>query len=269
MQTLRFYKLSPGGNATILILDPVLAEARAAVARLLMSQHHLQAEQVGYLDLTVNPPRLEMMGGEFCGNACRAAAAVMLREDVGMAEDHREWQGLLSVSGAPAPVQLRASVRPDEVHVAVRMPRSDQGRKFLRECGPGLGVIHLPGIVHLCLDETRHSFPPDYAGVAARLRQEHGLEGEAVGCVWYDAGPPCRIKPVVWVRSTLSTHYETGCGSGSLAVAMWLSRGQKFPISLQVIQPSGQEIGVQLDSPAGDAWIYGPVAVIACGETYV
>lgn len=268
MQTLRFYKVSPGGNATILILDPVLPPLRAGVAGILMSRDHLQAEQVGYLDLTASPARLDMMGGEFCGNACRAAAAVMVREGVGMRMVGREWQGVLSVSGASDPVRLKVTSGPDGSHCAVSMPMPDKSRDFMRECGPGMGVISLPGITHLCLDEDRHAFPSDHVRAAEMLRQEHGLTGDAVGCIWYTSGPSCRIKPVVWVRSTGTTHYETGCGSGSLAVALWLSRGQNFPTALSVVQPSGREIAVRMDS-ALEVWISGPVSVVAGGEAYI
>jgi diaminopimelate epimerase len=270
MRTLRFYKASPGGNATILVLDPVPALERAPVARMLMAEGHLQAEQVGYLDLEANPVRLDMMGGEFCGNACRVAAAVMAREGVGLVHRGEALHGELAVSGVGRFVGVR--VVPATGECWVNMPLSDQeGGLDMIECLPGMGRVSLPGIIHLCLDESLHPFPEDFAAEAASLRRRFGLDACAVGCVWYQVAPACAIKPVVWVRSTETTHFETGCGSGSLALALWLGRGQNFPLELDVRQPSGGSIGVRIVAGADEptAWIHGPVSLVAKGEAFL
>jgi len=270
MRSLRFYKASPGGNATILVLDPVPVQERAQVARMLMSEGHLQAEQVGYLDLGASPVRLDMMGGEFCGNACRAAAAVMAREGVGLVCQGDVLFGELAVSGAGRLVGVR--VVPATGECWVDMPLWDQEKGAgMTECALGIGCVPLPGITHLCLDESLHPFPQDFAAAAAGLRRRFGLDACAVGCVWYQAVPACAIKPVVWVRSTNTTHFETGCGSGSLALALWLGRGQNFPLELDVRQPSGCGIGVCVTAGAGGAkaWIHGPVALVAKGEAFL
>lgn len=267
MRGLRFFKLSPGGNSTILILDPVPAKDRAAVARQLMSIHHLQAEQVGYLNLNARPVRLDMMGGEFCGNACRAAAAVMAHENIGLRKQDGELRAEISVSGVDDLLQVRVVSGPRGQEYWSQMPLP-QSSEMAKNLAPGVGLVALPGIAHLCLDQTAHPFPADWSACAARLRQEHGLDQEAVGCIWYE---DCAISPVVWVRSTDSTHLETGCGSGSLALALWLGRGKNFPINVRVRQPSGEDLGVLVEEvKAGlTAWIYGPVTVVARGETYI
>lgn len=268
MRTLRFYKAVPGGNPTILVLDPVAPHERAPLSRILMDAGHLQAEQVGFLDLGARPVRLDMMGGEFCGNACRAAAAVMAREGAGLASVQGDLCGELSVSGAGRPVRVR--VCGDSGICWAEMPLPGMPGEGVSELGPGIGLVRLPGITHLCLDEALHPFPEDYTRVSSSHRARFGLDGEAVGCIWFRMGDPCSIKPVVWVRSTDSTHYETGCGSGSLALALWLGRGQKFPMSLPVLQPSGNSVGVLLEEDEGGprAWIHGPVALVARGEAF-
>lgn len=270
MRALRFFKLSPGGNSTILILDPVPAPERAAVARRLMEVHHLQAEQVGYLNLHARPVRLDMMGGEFCGNACRAAAAVMLRENAALFRKEAADGGLcadISVSGAEDVLQVRFVSGPRGHEYWTRMPLP-LSPEMAVELAPGAGLVTLPGIAHVCLDQSVHPFPEDWAAGAALLRRKYGLDREAVGCVWYEGRS---IRPVVWVRSTDSTHLETGCGSGSLALALWLGRGKFFPVNMRVRQPSGQDVGVLVEEgEAGPlAWIYGPVDLVAQGETYV
>ena len=72
---LNVLRADPAGNITLFVLDPVPAGDRAGLAARLMAGS--DAEQVGF----VCPPvmgggcagRMEMAGGEFCGNATRAA----------------------------------------------------------------------------------------------------------------------------------------------------------------------------------------------------
>ncbi len=76
---LHVVKLNPSGNTTLFVTDPVPKEKRAAVARALMDTTCFAAEQVGFL--AEEAPRaadifVSMMGGEFCGNAVRAASAL-------------------------------------------------------------------------------------------------------------------------------------------------------------------------------------------------
>lgn len=232
-----------------------------------MDANHLQAEQVGFLDIGVCPARLDMMGGEFCGNACRAAAAVLAFEGVGLARQEGGLCGQLSVSGVDGFVELRV-VDGSECWVEMPLPKSGIAGEGVWELGPGLGLVRLPGITHLCLDEELHPFPEDYCGATRALRDRFALDEEAVGCIWYRNAHECSIKPVVWVRSTATTHYETGCGSGSLALALWLGHGKNLPTDLSVLQPSGSSIGVRV-TPGGSAWIYGPVALVARGEAFL
>lgn len=271
VRALRFYKVSPGGNPTILVLDPVSHLERPKVANILMNRNHLQAEQVGFLNLAVRPVRLDMMGGEFCGNACRATAAVMAREGVGLKPVEGSLVGRLSVSGADHDIEVR--VDPEGGVCWTEMPLSEMllDGSAVRLLEPGIGLVSLPGITHLLLDEAMHPFPADYTTSSARLRKRFDLDAEAVGCIWYHFAPICAIKPVVWVRATDSTHHETGCGSGSLALSLFLGRGQNFPMMRRVLQPSGHQMGVCIDSgdPAPRAWIYGQVDVIARGETFL
>jgi len=246
---------------------------RAAVSRRLMDPEHLQAEQVGFLDLRAWPVRLDMMGGEFCGNACRAAAAVMAMEGIGLAGDGGVLAGELSVSGAVRAVRERAEPGTGVCWAEMPLPRSDHARGVpaAHDCGPGLGKVRLPGITHLCVDESLHPFPADCADEAARLRQRFELDAEAVGCIWYRTHPIPAIRPVVWVRGTDTTHLETGCGSGSLALALWLGRGQNFPLVQDILQPSGVPIGVRVEVETAEitAWIHGPVSLVATGRVNV
>ena len=98
---LQFIKASPTENMTLLIETPVPREEHLAVAEKLIAYGSVYAEQAGYIEEPENPAavkRLQMMAGEFCGNASLSLAAV-LAEEKGLSVGE-ETEIILEVSGA-------------------------------------------------------------------------------------------------------------------------------------------------------------------------
>lgn len=293
--TLPFYKLSPGGNPTILIRDNALFSGsqnvsvlRSAIARALMAPDHLGAEQVGFLDTSRALPHMEMMGGEFCVNATLCAAFVFAR--IGLlptaGEDPGIHTGTMTTSGSPTPVCVRVTSLPPktnlppevvrEAAVALPLPAFPAGG-LVSECVPGEVIVRLPGIAHLLLDAETHPLPCSPLEAAKAKRAEYGLDAEeAAGVIWHSPslGPETArtILPVVSVAATGSAVAETACGSGALALALLLARdgGTSFTI----LQPSGHCTSITLEQPASEtgsllAWIKGAVYLTAEGTTTV
>lgn len=284
-----FSKLIPGGNPTILLENPSLAPGELpALAARLMSPLHVGAEQVGalfYDESAAAPgPRLEMMGGEFCVNAARAAA--MRLAGLGLlsplAGCDGVFGGFLSVSGADLPVAVLAAE--GEVDLARALaarayesppapgprPGSDAARLHCAarvslpperaSCTPahkGIFLARLPGIDHLLVDAVRHPAPdvegPAWRAESAALRRFCGLgDSPASGVVWFEPeGDAFRILPAVEVKATASEHLESACGSASLALALALRLGlvpgaeASGADGLAVIQPSGETLRVR------------------------
>jgi diaminopimelate epimerase len=91
--------------------------------------------------------------------------------------------------------------------------------------------------------------------------------------VWYSAvEDDYAITPVVWVRETATTHVETACGSGTVALALLMAR-ERGASQLRARQPSGSTITamVLLDGQGAPslAWIDGPVRIVAEGVTHL
>ena len=79
-QKIHFVKADPSGNTTIIVLDPVEPDQRGPLSKKLLDSACVGAEQVAFLsshDSQDGVLRIDMMGGEFCGNASRSAAAYM------------------------------------------------------------------------------------------------------------------------------------------------------------------------------------------------
>ncbi len=261
-----FWKLTPGGNPTILLhAADVPAHLRACVAKAIMSPLHIGAEQVGYVRLA-DTPRLDMMGGEFCLNAARAFALVLAREGM-LRRQGIALAGDVEVSGMENHVPVR-------VHLARKTPFVEACVSFVElpapeVCKGGLSLLRLPGIVHILLEET----PPTehaLAALCAKQRTLCGVEREdAVGSIWLErGGQGLNIFPAVWVRETGTLCRETACGSGTLAVAI-AEHARSGETRFSIVQPSGCVFTVRMEQvdATWNVWVGSAVHMTARGYT--
>ncbi len=208
---LRVVRADPSGNITLFVLDPVAEAERAAVAARLMARRDLAAEQVGF----VCPPRMggdgrmEMMGGEFCGNAARAYGMLLARER-GVSGKARF---LVETSGCDQIVAVDADVSAGTARAELPLPRFVRRAKTAELRGT---LVHLGGIAHLVVNA-----PPDEAlfacaeAIFAREPECAGLD--ACGVIFLHDG---RMTPLVKVAATGTLVWEGSCGSGTLAAAL-------------------------------------------------
>lgn len=242
MNSIRYVTLDPTGNLTCLVLDPVPEENRAAVTAALMSR----CEQVGYLQETNAPrakARLQMMGGEFCGNASMATAAWLAREDGAAGETVVP----LEVSGIGEVLDCRVRPLPDGCwEGTVAMPpvlavreETVQGRKA--------ALVRLEGIVHLILENQ----PMEKAEAEAFLRCFAGTVQEpAAGLLLWDSERRF-MKPLVLVKESGTLVWETGCGSGTTAVGAWLALRRADGVTRSAISQPGGTILAEAEAADG------------------
>ncbi len=310
---LPFFKYSPSGNMTLLVhmdnqaggaaqpaqccpasrrdISNLTRRERAIVAAEIIAPNHLAAEQAGFICLETDPPRLDMMGGEFCINATRALAALLLEQGKLFRKKEsnnpdQEWSvGMVRVSGIQTPLKVRARYTGGQVEAAVCL-----NRKILPavvSAGLGMHLVRVPGISHLVLDANVHPLPDSWKENVRELLAKYDLlQEEAAGCVWLrpapaharpDAAvekkkdvvlPDCwSLVPFVHVRDTGTICAESSCGSGTLAAALVASATDTAPSVRMFMQPSGESLSVSLD--ADTAWIGGMVRPIARGEVFV
>ncbi len=225
---IRCVLLDPTGNLTCLVLDPVEAGERDRVTALLMDR----CEQVGYL----MPPtaagaraRLQMMGGEFCGNASMAAAAWLARES-----GETEAVVPLEVSGAEGVLACRVRREKDGSWTGtVEMPGVLEIFPF-REKDREMTAVRFPGMTHLICEERLEEKEAEelLRGAAEKLGDP------ALGLMQWD-GAAGEMRPLVWVRESGTMVWETACGSGSAAVGAWSARTKGADQETEIRQPGG------------------------------
>lgn len=210
---LRILRADPAGNITLYVLDPVDPSLRPRVTAQLLSDQALQAEQVAYCcpPLCGGLGRIEMAGGEFCGNAARAYAMLLARELGPKVPSPL----LLEVSGCAGPVRAEVDLPAGTAQVEMPLPRAI--RRLCPEGRP-CTLVDLEGIAHLVVENV----PPS---LEFYRQQRHvfgdipGLEAQGVMFLEEEGH---RMTPLVEVPAAGSLVWEGSCGSGSLAAAVAL-----------------------------------------------
>ena len=218
--------LNPAGNITAVVLSPVSPELRPALSRAIMAGG--RAEQVGFAALPRlgGDCRIEMMGGEFCGNAVRSYGYLQKN---GMAALSVE------ISGATAPVPV--TVDPMQRSAFADMPLP-LGVDWVSVRGKQYPLIQCQGICHLLALETE----PDPAFLEKARPELNRLEQEAWGIMFLSG---LQLTPAVYVKSTDSLVWESSCGSGSVAAAWYLAKENPAQDRFQFREPGG-EISVEV-----------------------
>ena len=189
---IKFVTLDPTGNITCLVLSPVAVKDRPRVTARLMDR----CEQVGYL-LPAGQPgawaRLEMMGGEFCGNASMGSAAWLARK-AGLA-DQAEAVIPLEVSGTEEIVSCRIRREGESWLGTVNMPLPEDMQEIELD-GKQMTAVFLPGMTHLILSKGDLG-----KNEAEALLQKAALRfsAPALGLLQWDTAREF-MKPLVYVQ---------------------------------------------------------------------
>ena len=236
--TYHLIRADPAKNITILVLDRIPPEDRLPLAKAIMQDPALKAEQVGF----AIPPasanglwRLEMMGGEFCGNAARSFGLYAAK----MQNLQGQLQVSIAISGMDTPVAINLDMQTNWAEAVIPGPRwvswkpetkplgsSAPPKGSVEYAGLALPVCALEGITHILAPGIAPQEDAFYAIKAAA--EGHGFQASALGVMFFEPSPlPARelvMNPAVYVYASNSLVFESSCGSGSIALGCYLSR---------------------------------------------
>lgn len=198
---------------------------------MLMSSLYVGGEQVGYLTLAPASgidARLDMMGGELCVNGLRSAATVV-------ASQTTKTNLRLASSGTDEVFEFVSVPKKGTYYTSITLNLAPR----IKALAERTLIVHLDGISHLLCE-----FAPDATveplKVFTELRRRYDNELtmlSAFGIIPFQRRKDgYEIFPVVYVRETDTVIPETGCGSGSIALALSMTDGDG---SCNVFQPSG------------------------------
>lgn len=197
----------PAGNITIFVMSAVSPQQYATVAAMLLAESKFSAEQVAF---HVAPKmgaqgRIEMMGGEFCGNATRSYGYLLST----LLPDHPS-EVQVEISGADHPLVVKIDKEHGRCETQMPLPT---GKAIIEFEGEAFDAICFDGIVHIIVPGASRG-QAFVDGLLAAVISE--IESSAYGIMFLEGD---RMTPVVYVCETDSLMWESSCGSGSMAVA--------------------------------------------------
>lgn len=231
----------PAKNITVFVLDQV--QDRAAAVKALMADPSLVAEQVGFVipppEGSDRPWRLEMMGGEFCGNAARSFGLYVARR-TGLTG---KQQVRIEISGAGGPLAVRVDPEAGLAEVTIPAPVAEETLEFN---GADLPVYLFEGITHVIAPDIAPDEDVFYtikelleSKLAAASRLALGKQGSALGVLFWDTAAAF-MRPAVYVYGSRTLMFESSCGSGTAAMGCWLGRGKaEGDAAVPIAQPGG------------------------------
>jgi len=225
----------PSGNTTAVIFDQFLTMDRKSLNTKIMTSwkeqksNQPEIEQCCFVTTPKNQEtiaRVEMFGGEFCGNATRSVIGIMTRGE--------DYEGKIEVSGVSFP--LNFNVKGGIVTLEMPLPKEGRIVEIVEEGT----LVHLDGITHF-VTESAQKKPREILENLKISNQYDFSSYPAFGVSYFDPDT-LRAEFCVWVREVDTIFDETACGSGTCSIGVALAMKEKCSIEQNVIQPSGQII---------------------------
>jgi Diaminopimelate epimerase len=273
-QEIDFVKVNPTQNMTILVKSRHPMEEYIPIASRLMSYDSVYAEQVGFIS---NPSkqgadaRLQMAGGEFCGNACMAMAAYLAVEN-GLQPD-AILEISLESSGSDRLVACRVSKVKEKYSCQVTMPLPNKvEQKSVQYEGEDLSIaiVRYDNFFHIVIEVE--SFSSAWRQKAEGLARLLGitLGSNLIGVLLFEPKSDT-MAPLIYLPELDSMVWEKGCGSGTASLGAYLCWKNKSAITSRVAQPGGT-ILVEADCCEQEITsliIEGVVGIVAQGRAYI
>ncbi len=227
---LDYIKANPAGNITGFVVGPVFPGYRSIYANAIMEQVDSEVEQVGFITTSYDgaPLRMDMMGGEFCGNATRSYGLYAAR----YMEGDGDMEVEVYVSGLKKPLIVLANKEKSTASVA--LPEAKKLSEVEIE-GSKYTVVELEGIVHTIIDDKEE----DREFVDRALDVIKNQFDEAAYGVLFLNPESHEMVPYVYVVGSDTLYREGSCGSGSVAAGYYLNKDEKDDFKVVLKQPSG------------------------------
>lgn len=218
---MKYYKINPGGNITAILKGDFTKQKKVRLAKKIMNKDKA-IEQVGFWTRPKNinnDGRLDMAGGEFCGNATRALGVLIYKET-------GKTSLKIESSGTKEVIETFISGNTSSIKLSL-----NGFHCYENTCS-------LPGIKYVLLNRSigKEEFHQFFLKKINKY--------PALGIVSYKKEKKLYvIKPIIWVRDIDTLIEETACGSGTLALAYSIYLKCKIKI-FKVKQPSGSIFSV-------------------------
>ncbi|HEY5575460.1 MAG TPA: diaminopimelate epimerase, partial [Clostridiaceae bacterium] len=217
---LNFIKVNPSQNMTVFVVDALPREKYFEIANKIMNYNNIHAEQVGFIERPENlqseaSTRLQMMGGEFCGNALRALAAVAVQRGYeNITDKDGKYRVPLEASGIEGLIYCLVEQKSSNGYeVSLEMPQyksiSNIELEYKDKSYNGT-IVNLSGISHAVFFTDDKSLDEDFFEAVRSTIED--FDYDAFGIMFYDEKEKF-MRPLVYVKDTDSLIWERSCGT--------------------------------------------------------
>lgn len=273
-QEIDFIKFNPTQNMTILVKTNYPGKEYKHIASKIMSYDNVYAEQVGFIEKPTNnkaAARLQMAGGEFCGNACMALATFIASEKGLKQNDLTEI--LLEVSGTDKLIMCQVKRTLDEYYCQVTMPIPKKiEQRTIKYDGSDLNmiIVRYQDFIHIVIeveefDETVREQVQSLANLLGVT-----LGANLIGILLYKSKSD-ELAPLIYVPHLDSMIWERGCGSGTASLGAYLAWKNKGEVVAKIRQPGGtiNVVANCYEEQLTNLKIEGAVGIVAQGKAFI
>ena len=266
-----FVKISPTQNMTILVTSPLDRIDYVKTAEKIMAYDNVHAEQVGFVEKALNPKalaRLQMAGGEFCGNASLALCAWLKWK--GKAENSDSSTVPIEASGLDELLCCEIKKVDDYFLGKISMPIPELVKDYYIEISGKeycFAVVYMPGISHVIVNTEQIAIGEETIVDALISNLDAITCDDAFGVMHYDKKRRF-LKPFVYVKTAGTKVWERGCGSGTAALGAYLAYVSGRKTKAAIAQPGGT-ITVEaeiMDGIIANLTIEGKIVIVAEGK---
>ena len=233
----------PANNITVFVLDYVEKEYYKDIAKNILENTDFNAEQVGFVKEPImgGDVRLEMMGGEFCGNASRSIGMLFARQN-----NIESGNVLVEITGSDRPLNTKVDFENETSEIDMPIPKRIESINV-----SGLGkfpIVLIDGINHI-IAESVDATDENFEKFKKAVYENYDIE--AFGVMFFDKEKNY-ITPAVYVKDTDTSFFESSCGSGTLATVTYLGQDLKDGVLKFDIKQPGGTIASQIYKENGE-----------------
>ena len=222
---------NPADNITIIVLDYVPREKYISISNKILNNTTFRAEQVGFVKKPImdGELRLEMMGGEFCGNALRSFGMMVARDKL-----IDKGNVIVEISGSNKSLVVEVDNINKTAKSEMPLPKELEYVKINDYLE--LPMVKFDGIYHIIAEDL---YPTEHNFIYIRNNIIKNYNVDALGVMFFNRDE-YYITPVVYVRATDTIFFESSCGSGTTATSFYLSHSYDNGIfKYSIKQPGG------------------------------
>jgi diaminopimelate epimerase len=210
-----------GGNITAIIPEMPNNFECLTIANKIMQQNP-NVEQVAVIEkVNKNVCTFKMVGGEFCGNACRAVAEFM-RRNFGFEKSKIIINGM----------KINAASNGETSEINIAKNNLVKETKNIN----GQFCVYMNGITQIIIPQNFKNNLQKAEEMIIDFEKFNNIQ-DALGIMFLSGN---KIDPFVWVVKAKTFFNETACLSGSIAAALFLGE-------TDIVQPTGETYAIKFN----------------------